>query len=314
MFAKDKVHDTWKLVLWSAIALSLVLFIIELSFDLSEKTHYLLQIIEYMLLTIFAIDLGMHFFEAENKKIFLKKNWYMFLLFIPFLQNMEFLHGTRLFTGITEGASAAKGMFAGEEAMMIAARGMKIGAHIQKGFRTPEIRISRYIAPNTDPEIAEGIKQGIDAYLRKKLKITPKYEDKNWYDMFKIEQQFNVPIKSVDGERFFQKIPENSIVITAEKLRFRNPTFKGISDLKKKMSFLSTTYGLDYKNDLHLDTKYLKKLRGFITAYNTAVHSTEYERCFHPNCVHSVINNKRLDNLAFMFHLNKELPRCDKHI
>lgn len=312
---KKRFHDKWKIALWICIGLSLVLFIVELSVHLDAKTHYILQLVEFGLLAFFAVDLGMHFFEAEDKKVFLKKNWYIFLLFLPFLRNLEILHGARVFAGLGEGtAVAAKGMFAGEEAMLIAARGMKIGTHIKReGFDNKRVKISRYISPTTDPDIAEGIKQGIDTYLRKKLKIKPKYEDKEWYDVFKIEQKHNVPIKSINGDTFFGELPEKSIVITDNKLRFQNPKISSISDLKKRFTFLGTTYGLDYENKMHIDSRYLRQLRGFITAYNSVAHSNEYLRCLHPNCVHSPLNNEKLDNLAFMFHLNRELPRCEKH-
>ncbi len=317
-----RFDKSWKTAFFICMGLSLAIFLIEIFLDLGHDTERILEIIELFILLFFAADLGVNFVRAEDKKIFLKKNWFMIILLLPLLRNLRALRVTRAaslashISTASEAGVEARNIFIGEQALM-ALKGMKIATHVKHGIGTrgKTVRITRFISPKADKDTAEGIKKGVDTYLRRNLGITPKYKDKDWFDLFKIEQTQQKGLISVDGEGFFSRLPQNSIVISGEKLDFSYPEKRyAKGDLKNRLVFLGTTNGLDFETDLHMDFSYLKRLRGFIAAYNTSIKDNEYERCFHPNCIHhSVMDENKLDNLAFMLHLNKDIPFCNKH-
>lgn len=156
-------------------------------------------------------------------------------------------------------------------------------------------RITVYLhkTPGVNKVIAQGILEGIDEFLRLKLGLKPDYKSGGWGDIGKRkENHLNV---------FFTKSGITKSSINFEGRLSGNLIFRtqDLTDLR------------DYSDD-KTSMENLKKLRGTILGYNELAGLMSMDCCNNEHCVFS-LDKKNLDTFAFLLHLNKEVPLCDKH-
>jgi len=157
-----------------------------------------------------------------------------------------------------------------------------------------EIKIYTYLGPGVNRRVSDGILEGINLFVKRKLGLKPVYrklknfseiknEKDNYFDVFITKNA--ISNSSVDDSRNLR----GKIVFATKGLA----DVRGYKDAKKNLS-------------------YLKNLRGAIFAYNKLAKLFNYEACNNLHCVFNY-NKEELDTLAFLYHLNKEVPLCEKH-
>ena len=86
MIKTDSFIRKWQWFMIGLLGLSVTLFIIELSFDLNSKTLHIIEVVDLIIIGVFAAELLVHFVSAKDKKQFLKENWLLILAVLPLMR------------------------------------------------------------------------------------------------------------------------------------------------------------------------------------------------------------------------------------
>ncbi len=307
----------WQLLLYISVALILLLFIIELSFDLDEKTLRMIGIADIGIWFVFVIDLTYHYITTEDKGVFFRQHWLLILSLIPitfFLKLMRSFRALKLFKFGAKAESIAKTTKLAElEPRLHAAYSTGIISSIMPAFRTIKggqmpmhwkhekffvkprgIKIYTFIGPGANHRVADGILEGIDMFVKQKLRLKPVYRELKDFKK----------IKNKKDNRLDVFITKNAV--SASSINSRG-------NLSGTVVF-NTSSLADVRNyqDSKTSVDYLKRLRGVISAYNKLARLLDYEACNNEHCTFN-FNRKDMDMLSFLYHLNREIPLCEKH-
>lgn len=156
------------------------------------------------------------------------------------------------------------------------------------------IKVYNYIGPGVNRQVADGIMNGVNLFVRQKLGLKPAHIELKDFDMA--------------GDKAGNYL---DIFIT------KNAISKGSVDRSKhlKGALVFATEALaDARNykDSKANISHLKNLRGAIHAYNRMAGLFNHGACNNEHCAFNY-NQEDLDALAFLYHLNKKVPLCEKH-
>lgn len=315
-FLKLVAAKWWRILLYICVFVVLTLFIIELAIDLDSTTLHIIGIVDTAIWVIFLVDLTYGYSVAQDKKLFFRQNWLLILSMIPLtaiLNSVRVVQGTRIVNAIemgakTEGIAAAERLIEMEPKLQAASaiaitpavqaiKGTQMLAHWKhEGFflKDRHLRVFTYIAPGVNRKVSDGIIKGVDEFTKFKLGLTSKY----------------IEVKSLE-EPMDSKGNTLHLIITKNAL-LKSEILAG-TNLKARIVF-ATDWLADARNyrDSKNNLDYLKATRGTILAYNHLARLFNYEAC---NNLHCTFNfpRKDIDNLAFLYHLNREIPLCEKH-
>lgn len=106
MTAKSKKHkqirrltlEFYKEIVLAGLALASVYFVLyEYLRPVSESALLAIEVFELFVACVFLTDFGISYAKSPDKRVFLRKNWYMLIASIPILSSWaELLRGLRL--------------------------------------------------------------------------------------------------------------------------------------------------------------------------------------------------------------------------
>ncbi|MFO7711389.1 MAG: hypothetical protein R6V53_06490 [Candidatus Woesearchaeota archaeon] len=279
-----------------ALMISLAIFISSFFIDIH---HHGLEIIEGGVVTVFLMEVGVQLAHTDDKKKYLKQNWFYILTILPlvgifkalrlgkvtqFVKAFQLFQHTKILRSEAMAAKMGFGLLFSKEALSMI-------YHISRADFTsvPRVLKTEYmdmiISKDASEEAIKGIKKGIR-------------------DFFKEEKK-----KVVFRERYVENVPTDlSIQRKRWTLFVTNDDVMGFSMMSGKTGLLSARlqYETDYK---HIPFKEMEKIRG----YNVGFNAFARRPCFCRTCIHKKLNQKRLDIYSFLTHVHQRVPRCDLH-
>jgi len=195
-----------------------------------------------------------------------------------------------------------------------------------------EVRI--YVDPKANDAVAEGVLEGINAYLKKEG-LKPDYKPFKWEEKDALERQLLNQRGQIDADQYFQILskektdigngkindkPHWDVIITSRDLKpkernFVLGSFQGIankdgSTREDLASMVISTSRLKSNNEL------LNFTRGYIIGYHEASHHKKDDHCDTRGCMHYHALNG-LDDLDYAANIiikHGKIPLCEIHI
>ncbi|MFP4424466.1 MAG: hypothetical protein ACLFP2_04530 [Candidatus Woesearchaeota archaeon] len=281
-----------------ALMVSLAIFISSFFIDIH---HHGLEIIEGGVVTIFLMEVGVQLAHTDNKKKYLKQNWFYILTILPlvgifkalrlgkftqFVKVFQLFQHTKILKSEAMAAKMGFGLLFSKEALSMI-------YHISRADFTsvPRILKTEYIDMiiSNDASIAavEGIKKGIRDFFKEAKK------------------------KVVFHERYVENVPTDlSIQRKRWTLFLSNEDVMGFSIMSGRTGLISTNlkYETSYK---HIPFKDMEYIRGYTVGFNAFARLKR--PCFCRTCIHKKLNQKRLDVYSFLTYVHQRVPRCEIH-
>ncbi len=320
MIKADKILKNWQLFAIILVAISLILFLIETIFHLDPHIIHMIEVIDFIIIGVFAGELIVHFISAKDKKIFLKENWLLILCLLPLARIGRLARAWPILAEIELLALPGIVNIINPRALTLVQKGVKAKHYLKNTKMGKEKkRMAVYISPHVEAKVAEGILNGLNLFL-KENKVKAEFKFRKWRHVYRVEQDlikksYKGEIVGTDIMRELFALPMCSIVITDGKYALNNPynLFGEIKIIGDKMIALFNGDTIVEKpSDYELDPHYMASLRGLTIGYHTAARAFS-DRCYTNNCIYNELTEQNIDHFAFMTHMNKKFPKCDKH-
>jgi hypothetical protein len=304
-----------------AVLIGTVLFIYEIFGHPSEHIHHIIDHLELFFCFIFFAEIGLHFVDADNKLIYLRKNWFYILTITPFARIFKAFGLLHLAESSRIMRYLAFGMEDGHAASIIFRRfalikeASFIAYHLKK-CNLPEVPqkfdyryVNIYISPHADPNAVKGIKRGMQEYAALNLRLHLIFKKKKWIEAFKIEQKcFMHDHDFIDSQDLMGEMEDSfmkdwNIIITDEKLKYQ---FLQVHGRFEKASGVGqgvfSTHAITHPHAYeHLAFDMFKELRGYVIANH--VFKEFQDRILNGKTV-QVLTPDRVDLLSFLAYKN----------
>ncbi|MGM5487828.1 MAG: hypothetical protein ACQESG_02675 [Nanobdellota archaeon] len=304
MFVSKRTVFLFEIAAVVALMVSLGIFIASFFMDVH---HHAVEYIEGAVITVFLLEVGVQFIHADDKKAYLRKNWFYILTILPIVAILKAFRLGKLSKLVKVIQLAQHSKILGSEqiiarmgamlpALMLGKQFLSMIYHVKRADFTcvPRALKTRYIdlfiSKQASRPAVNGLKQGIRDFHREQGNKV----------IFCEQQVSHVPL---DFSRLETHPTRMRLFVTHEEV-------PGFSMLGTDTGILSAnlSYGSEYE---HISQAKLEHLRGYTVGYNAF--ARKHKPCFHHNCIHKKLNPRRLDIYSFLTHLHEHVPRCEYH-
>lgn len=153
-FWENVERNNSKIIPYAIVVLMIIIVVELLLKDMAEKYHLLIEIIDYLVIVVFAIDLGFLAKKAKSTKFFFKHYWLDILAVLPIDLLLKFV--TRFYTFFVSAERVGLGQNILHESLEVSkatarverigkvARGVRVGARVIRVVsKTRDIRFKR---------------------------------------------------------------------------------------------------------------------------------------------------------------------------
>lgn len=311
----------WQIAALISLFISLIIFISRFIVDYGYFGDHALEIIEGVICIIFLVEVFISYHGAENKREYLRKNWFYLITIIPVVGIFRILglqkivmigKEAHLIGKIAISENAAKLMTMFFPRILLTKEVSSMVYHIGRSDFSAipvrkKIKVNRYLSPTVDKEVAQGITDGVKHYFYMN-NMKAKISDKDFFPVF-IKQQWTRDGENLDASELAKRLAmldRWSLIITDEELTVINQPRFGYAHLNADTG----TIVCSSSSLQHPDESYA---RGFVVGFNSIANAKN--PCYFRDklCSHGFIDHNTLDPIALKFKSTRNLLLCEYH-